>query len=235
MTPLPGTVPSTPDGLIELAPVGTVGTKADLVFEGLKARLIAGWRGYGETLNTVEIAEEFGVSRRPVMDAMSRLELAGFIEIIAQVGCRVIVPERRTVREHFFTAGVLDGAAARLAAGQATDVQRRALGEAVKQSRIAAQARDQHAFEAANKRFHATLLAAGGNRRIAQLARQAWDLSDFYLQRRTEDDLRRSHDEHEAIATAVLKGDAERARDAAEAHLTRFGEAPILPGEEPSR
>jgi DNA-binding GntR family transcriptional regulator len=166
------------------------------------------------------------------MDAMSRLELAGFIEIIAQVGCRVIVPERRAVREHFFTAGVLDGAAARLAAGNATDVQRRALSEAGEQSDAAARARDQHAFEAANKRFHATLLAAGGNQRLTQLARQAWDLSDFYLQRRTEDDLRRSHDEHEAIATAILSGDADGARDAAEAHLTRFGESPILPGEE---
>jgi DNA-binding GntR family transcriptional regulator len=236
MTPQPGTVLSTPDGgLIELAPIRAVGTKADLVFETLKDRLIVGWRGYGEMLNTVEIAEEFGVSRRPVMDAMGRLELAGFIEIIAQVGCRVIVPERRAVREHFFTVGVLDGAAARLAACRATDVQRRALDEALEQSRIAAQARDQHAFEAANKRFHATLLAAGGNQRIAQLARQAWDLSDFYLQRRTEDDLRRSHDEHETIATAVLSGDADGAREAAEAHLTRFGEAPILPGEERSR
>jgi len=231
----PATVTFTLDGPLELAGVPAVGTKADLVFETLKTRLIAGWRGYGETLNTVEIAEEFGVSRRPVMDAMSRLELAGFIEIIAQVGCRVIVPERRAVREHFFTAGVLDGAAARLAAANATDVQRRALSEALDQSRAAARARDQHAFEAANKRFHATLLAAGGNQRLTQLARQAWDLSDFYLQRRTEDDLRRSHDEHETIATAILNGDADGARDAAEAHLTRFGESPILPGEERDR
>jgi DNA-binding GntR family transcriptional regulator len=235
MTPQPVTVGGTPGGLVELAPVRAVGTKADLVFDVLKARLIAGWRGYGETLNTVEIAEEFGVSRRPVMDAMSRLELAGFIEIIAQVGCRVIVPERRAVREHFFTAGVLDGAAARLAAGNATDVQRRALSEALEQSSAAARSRDQHAFEAANKRFHATLLAAGGNQRLTQLARQAWDLSDFYLQRRTEDDLRRSHDEHETIATAILSGDADGARNAAEAHLTRFGESPILPGEERDR
>ncbi len=231
----PATVSFALEGPLELAGVPAVGTKADLVFETLKTRLIAGWRGYGETLNTVEIAEEFGVSRRPVMDAMSRLELAGFIEIIAQVGCRVIVPERRAVREHFFTAGVLDGAAARLAAGNATDVQRRALSEALEQSNTSALARDQHAFEAANKRFHATLLAAGGNQRLTQLARQAWDLSDFYLQRRTEDDLRRSHDEHEAIAIAILSGDADGARDAAEAHLTRFGESPILPGEDRDR
>jgi DNA-binding GntR family transcriptional regulator len=219
-------------GPIELAPPSVVSTKADLVFEALRARLIAGLPAYGETLNTVEIAEEFGVSRRPVMDAMGRLELAGFIEIIAQVGCRVVVPERRTVREHFYTAGVIDGAAARLAATAATDVQRRALAEALEQSAVAAAAHDQRAFELANKRFHATLLAAGGNERLAQLARQAWDLSDFYLQRRTEADLRRSHAEHEQIAEAILAGDADTARDAAEAHLARFGEAPILPGDQ---
>jgi DNA-binding GntR family transcriptional regulator len=222
-----------PGGAIELAlSPGAISTKADLVFEALRTRLIAGQPAYGETLNTVEIAEQFGVSRRPVMDAMGRLELAGFIEIIAQVGCRVVVPERRTVREHFYTAGVIDGAAARLAATEATDVQRRALREALAQSSCAAVAHDQHAFELANKRFHATLLAAGGNERLAQLARQAWDLSDFYLQRRTEGDLRRSHAEHEQIAEAILAGDAGAARDAAEAHLARFGEAPILPGDE---
>jgi DNA-binding GntR family transcriptional regulator len=225
------TSPSGFDGLIELAPARTVGTKADLVFDALRTRLIGGWRAYGETLNTVEIAEEFGVSRRPVMDAMGRLELAGFIEIVAQVGCKVIVPERRAVREHFYAAGVLDGAAARLAALGATDVQRRALREALEQSAAAAGARDQHAFEVANKRFHATLLAAGGNQRLAQLARQSWDLSDFYLQRRTEEDLRRSHAEHEAIATAILNQDPAAARDAAEAHLARFGDAAILPGD----
>jgi DNA-binding GntR family transcriptional regulator len=221
------------DAPIELAPPRAVSTKADLVFEALRAALIAGRPAYGQMLNTVEIAEQLGVSRRPVMDAMGRMELAGFIEIIAQVGCRVVVPERRTVREHFYTAGVIDGAAARLAATAATDVQRRALREALGQSADAAGAHDQHAFELANKRFHATLLAAGGNERLAQLARQAWDLSDFYLQRRTEADLRRSHAEHEQIAEAILAGDANTARDAAEAHLARFGEAPILPGDQP--
>ncbi len=212
-----------------LAPRLVVETKADLVYEELKAQLIAGRPGYGEALVTGEIADAFGVSRRPVMDALARLEHAGFIEIIAQVGCRVIVPEPRAVAEHFITAGVLDGAAARLAALSATDLQRRALSEALEQSAAAALAHDQHRFELANKGLHATLLAAGGNRRLMQLARQSWDLSDFYLQRRTEHDLRLSHLEHEEIVEAVLSGDAERARAAAEAHLERFGTTANLP------
>jgi DNA-binding GntR family transcriptional regulator len=214
---------------IGLAASGPIQTKADLVFVTLKARVIAGWRHYGAMLNTVEIAEEFGVSRRPVMDAMARLESAGLIEIIAQVGCRVVMPDRETVRQHFYTAGVLDGAAARLAATRATEPQRHQLAEALRQSARAAGAHDQHAFEEANKAFHAALLAAGGNARLTTLARQSWDLSDFYLQRRTPEDLSRSHAEHEAIAEAILSGDAEAARAAAEAHLERFGEVAILP------
>ena len=51
----PATVAFALDGPLGLAGLPAVGTKADLVFETLKARLIAGWRGYGETLNTVEI------------------------------------------------------------------------------------------------------------------------------------------------------------------------------------
>ncbi len=211
----------------------SVGTKADMVFVALREQLIAGRREYGETLSTNDLALELGVSRRPVMDAMLRLEGAGFITIIPQVGCRVVIPERRMVREHFYAAGVLDGAAARLAATRATDGERRLLTEALKDSRSAARALDKRRFDRANKRFHTALLAAGGNRRLATLAHSSWDLSDFYLQQRTPQDLRRSHREHEAIAAAIERGDADAARDAAEAHLTRFGDEAILPDSGP--
>jgi DNA-binding GntR family transcriptional regulator len=219
--------------LVEFGRRQPVGTKADAVFFALREQLIAGERPYGETLSTNELAQEFGVSRRPVMDAMMRLEVAGFIEIIRQVGCRVVVPERRMVREHFYAAGVLDGAAARLAASRASEAERELLRQALRGSRSAARAFDKPRFEVANKRFHTALLTAGGNRRLADLAHSSWDLSDFYLQRRTPDDLRRSHREHEAIAEAIARRDPEGARDAAEAHLARFGEAPILPDDDP--
>jgi len=219
--------------LVELVRGQPAGTKADMAFHALREQLIAGERTYGETLSTAELAGELGVSRRPVMDAMMRLQGAGFIEIIRQVGCRVVVPERRMVREHFYAAGVLDGAAARLAATRASDAERELLQDALRASRSAARALDKRRFELANKRFHSALLTAGGNRRLADLAHSSWDLSDFYLQRRTPDDLRRSHREHEAIAEAIERRDPEAARDAAEAHLAHFGEAAILPADGP--
>ena len=197
-------------------------TKADTVYEELRAQLIGGRRRYGETLSSAELALEFGVSRRPVMDALLRLEMAGFIEIVRQVGCRVVVPDEASVREHFQTAAVLEGAAARLAAAVRGGDQRAELERALRASGAAAAANDVPAFEAANKDLHATLQVAAGNQRLAHLAHGAWDLSDFYLQRRTRDDLHRSHAEHEAIVAAVLAGDAAAARDRMEAHMERF-------------
>ncbi len=222
-------------GRSDVLPRQPVGTKADGVFSALKEQLVEGERAYGVTLSTAELALEFGVSRRPVMDAMMRLETIGIIEIIPQVGCRVVVPDRRMVREHFYAAGVLDGAAARLAASHASATSVSLLRDALGESGASAEAVDQHAFQLANKHFHMALLVAAENRRIADLAYSSWDLSDFYLQRRSPQDLRRSHEEHEAIYDAIEQRDPDRARDVAEAHLSRFGDEATLPDETPER
>jgi len=205
-----------------------VGTKADAVYGELREQLTSGRRGYGETLSTAELATEFGVSRRPVMDAMMRLELAGLIEIIRQVGCRVVVPDRTTVREHFYTAAVLEGAAARLAAANLSSEDRRILEAALRDSGSTAAANDLAGFGRANKLIHATILRAAGNQRLADLAHSAWDLSDFYLLSREPTDLVRSHREHEKIVGAITRGDSERARDLMERHMVRFGEQPLV-------
>ena len=84
---------------------GAVCPAPPVVYETLRAELLSGARD--------ALDGRVGVSRRAVMDAMMRLELAGFIEIIRQVGFRVVVPDPVTVHEHFYTAAVLEGAAAR--------------------------------------------------------------------------------------------------------------------------
>ena len=207
-------------------------TKAQGVLVALREQLIHGQRPYGEILSSADLAREFGVSRRPVMDALARLESAGFIEIIRQVGCQVVIPDRRTVREHFVAAAVLEGAAVGLAAEHASDRERAEIRAALQDSAAAAQANDIHAFERANKRFHTATLAAGGNRRIAELAHDAWSLSDFYLQRRTPEDLRIAHAEHEQVAELIARGDGRAAREAMEAHMARFGDRAIIPDEQ---
>lgn len=210
----------------------TAGTKAEAVLMRLRDQLISGQRTYGEILSSADLAQEFGVSRRPVMDALLRLESAGFLTIIPQVGCQVVTPDRRTVREHFYAAAVIEGAAAGLAAWYASDIERAEVASALIDSGEAAAANDVHGFEVANKRFHTATLTAGGNARLTTLARDAWHLSDFYLQRRTPEDLRAAHAEHEEVAALIASRDTVAARTTMEAHLARFGDRAILPSDE---
>src|SRR5690349_24287914 len=91
-------------------------TKADTVYEEMRRQLISGDRPAGQTFSTYDLAREFGVSRRPVMDAVMRLETAGYIEIVSQVGCRVIVPSSKDLLDHLDVITALAGAAGKLAA-----------------------------------------------------------------------------------------------------------------------
>lgn len=68
------------------------GSKTDQIYDA-SAPAHARHYQFGEVLSTYELAQEFGVSRRPVMDAAMRLASEGFISIIPQVGCRVIIPD----------------------------------------------------------------------------------------------------------------------------------------------
>jgi len=160
----------------------TAGSKSDQIYGELRSRLMSGRYQFGEVLSTYELAQEFGVSRRPVLDAAMRLASAGFIAIIPQVGLQVVMPDERQVREHFAVAGILEGAGAKLAAVNATRAQLADIDTALRRCSRPAESDDVVAFVAANRHFHSAVLAAGGNQRLAELAKHAWDLSDFYLQ-----------------------------------------------------
>ncbi len=75
------------------------GNKTDRVYDALRSEFVRGEWPFGQTFSTYELAERFDVSRRPIMDALQRLEAAGFVEIIPQVGCRVVLPEELSDEE----------------------------------------------------------------------------------------------------------------------------------------
>lgn len=194
-------------------------SKADQIYNEVREQLLSGNYEFGQVLSTYALAEQLGVSRRPVMDAMMRLETAGFLVILRQVGCQVIVPEERTVREHFTVAGFLEGAGARLAALNATDNDLHGIKRAHRWCAHQVEDNNHHGFAQSNRQFHAAVLETGGNQRLAQLAKDAWDLSDFYLGARCTTDLDKAHHEHEQILDAITNREDDHARKLMEQHL----------------
>ncbi|MEU3891925.1 GntR family transcriptional regulator [Streptomyces sp. NPDC029041] len=199
-------------------------SKADLVFEELRRQLLAGERKAGEVLSTYTLAEEFGVSRRPVMDAVARLQGAGFLEVVSQVGCRVIVPSVRDVHNHIDIMIALNAFAAKVAAERITPAGLDRLQDICDELDTHVANADLQAFDRVNVTFHRAVVAAAENPRLEVLTEQAWDLAVFFRYPRPLDMLPQLQQEHRDILAAIRTGDGEAAYRFAECHQTHSKE-----------
>ncbi|KMK68022.1 GntR family transcriptional regulator [Puniceibacterium sp. IMCC21224] len=85
---------------------------------GLRDRILIGDLAKGTRLSEVALAEELGISRTPLREAMRELVEQGLLERLPAGGCRVVSFSRRDVMDTIELRGVLEGAAFRMAAEQ---------------------------------------------------------------------------------------------------------------------
>lgn len=100
---------------------GLNGTANGLSIQGrviaeMRRRIISGDIATDLNLSELTLAEEFGVSRTPVREALKQLQTEGLVEIRPRVGTFVTSPSRREITELFEMKELLEGAAARLLA-----------------------------------------------------------------------------------------------------------------------
>jgi DNA-binding GntR family transcriptional regulator len=88
----------------------------DRVVETLHERIAHGEISPGETLRIESLAREFGISRTPVREAISKLEAEGIVVRRTGYAATVFTASRREVLEYYEMRMVLEPLAARLAA-----------------------------------------------------------------------------------------------------------------------
>lgn len=96
-------------------------TYSEQVVEALKTMLLKGELAPGDRVNEAKIAEELGISRAPVREALHMLTTEGLIEIRPQKGKFITKLSSREVQDSYFVGGVLEGAAAAACCQQFTD------------------------------------------------------------------------------------------------------------------
>lgn len=90
--------------------------KAGEVATELEERLVRGHYRFGETLSIYALAEQFEASRQPVAAAVLYLRSVGYLEIIPQVGCRVVSPTPHELHDFYLLFARTEGVISRLAA-----------------------------------------------------------------------------------------------------------------------
>lgn len=111
---------------IPLRPVDAQFVLKDKVYEALK-EAITSMDIYSSPqppkLDERKLAEELGVSRTPVREAISRLEQEGLVQTIPRRGAFVVRKSKTEILEMICVWAALEGMAARLATKHATDTE----------------------------------------------------------------------------------------------------------------
>lgn len=193
----------------------------DQVYQELRRAILSGPISPGSVLVQEQLAEQLGISRTPVRDALDRLANEGLV--LRRNGGRMQVAplSLNELREKYEVRQVLEGLALRLAAQQLDESAMAKLERLVQTMRAAAEAHEHQRVTEAGNEFHDIIIAACGNQYLIQLLTSLNDSIRRYRQfaadlpGRATENIR----EHEQIYLAIAGGDFELARQHMEQHI----------------
>lgn len=131
--------------------------------------LLSGRFESGTRLIETEIAQQLGISRSPVREALAELQKNGIVDRKPGRGATLREWSVRDVEELFFVRSVLEGCAARLAAERLRPRDLQKLESLVEEMRQAAEAEDRNALVDLDLAFHQTMWQLAENRLLAQV------------------------------------------------------------------
>ena len=195
------------------------------VAEQLRQRIFQRELEPGSWIDELKIAEQMGISRTPLREAIKVLAAEGLVTMKVRRGAYVTEMSDKDLRDVYHLLALLESDAAAVVAERATVQQLQALQTLHEELERSVHDRDQ--FFAINERFHMQLLALADNRWRDQLVadlRKVMKLNrhnSLLKQGRIAESLQ----EHRTIMQALHARQPETARQALQAHFAHGLEA----------
>jgi DNA-binding GntR family transcriptional regulator len=175
----------------------------------------------GEPLREAAIAQQLGVSKTPIREALARLEQEGLVEVTSFKGAVVSGYSPRDLEEIYELRALLEGAAVRAVADVASDETRVQLADLVAQSRASRDAGDVASLAGLLGTFDLIVYEQVTNRRIRALIdnlrahlTRIGNLTEGIPGR-----VEASVEEHAVIVDAIMRHDADDAERLMRVHI----------------
>ena len=188
-------------------------TKADIVYDELRERILSGQLRPGDRVPISRVARELGVSDIPAREGVKRLEADGLLEFATHKGAVVPRMGRHEIEELFAIRAELEALAVRRAAAEITAEQLAELRRILDAMAEAEASGDIAAYGRLNREFHLCAYAAQSFAKLRSMIGSLWDSTDWCRRIFSTDteSLRASSAEHEAIYDALVRGDGDAA------------------------
>jgi DNA-binding GntR family transcriptional regulator len=195
------------------------------VAELLRQRIFQRELAPGSWIDELKLAEEYGISRTPLREALKVLATEGLVTMKVRRGAYVTEVSDKDLTDVYHLLSLLESDAAGVTAVRATDAEIKELQRLHKS--LEAAASDREKFFAINERFHVRLLEIAGNRWQQQMVA---DLRKVMKLNRHNSLLksgrvRESMAEHRAIMQAIARRDAAGAAACMQTHFRNGLEA----------
>jgi len=193
----------------------------ELVFEGLRESILDGRLEPGQRLMEIQLAEQMGVSRTPVREAIRKLELEGLVVMIPRKGAYVADMSMKDISEVFEIRSALEGLAAELAAERISENELERLERYLYEIAEAIENNDLDRCIEVDTGFHEELFSASHNAKLEQMISnlreqiQRFRIQSLARPGRMETALQ----EHRALVEAIGQRDSELARQLAQEHI----------------
>lgn len=193
----------------------------DVVFQTLRTAILRGELKPGERLMELQLADQLGVSRTPVREAIRMLEQEGLAVTTPRKGAQVARMTEKDMEEVLQIRTVLEELAARLSCGRITEKELDELRAAMVNFEQKTENGSLEEMGEADSAFHDVIYRASGNQKLLNLLNNLREQIFRYRIEYLKD--RSSYPvlirEHREICEALQMRDGERASKKVRLHL----------------
>jgi DNA-binding GntR family transcriptional regulator len=184
----------------------------DAAYEAIRDAIVRADIPPGAVVSNAAVAEQLGLSRAPVRDALARLADEGLVETKPQSYTRVTPLELKEVRDAAAVVRAMHELATRTAVPLLTAGDIEAMRAANRRFAAAARSGDVDAAMDRDDELHAALVSVCGNRAVtATIERYTPLIRRLERRQFSSAQARRSVERHDELIAACAAGDVERA------------------------
>lgn len=193
----------------------------DVVFESLRTAILEGKLKSGQRLMEVQLAEQLGVSRTPIREAIRKLELEGLVIMLPRKGAYVADMSFKDLIDVLEIRASLEGLAASLASGRRRDEDIEGLEKLAREFEESVKSGDIEEVLKKDVEFHEYIFSLANNKKLYQIINSLWEqVHRFRVTYVSDYEASLSLvEEHNKILEAIKEGNCELAKIYATEHI----------------
>ncbi len=209
--------------------IGSIANKQkylrDHIFEELQQAIYSGKLKSGERLTEKKIAEELGVSRTPVREALYRLASSGLIKIIPHRGFIISRWSAKEIKDVMEIRIALEMLALRLTIQRISPKEIDELKTLLIEMKEAVKKEDITRASQLNTLFHDKIIIASKNKELSQVIEPIKNKIYHFriISISSPNRLKKSFEEHKKILGAIINKDSELAQELIAQHIKNIG------------